>query len=88
MTPDDRHLDAGRGVTGTPTRLDQLQARLRQLILMRETGPKRPAWHAARARMIWRLHNEIARERGAGNSLASSGDSAQQNSDEDVRGNP
>jgi len=40
----------------------RLQARLRQLILMRETGPKRAAWHAARARLIWRLHAEIQQE--------------------------
>ena len=38
---------------------DQLRARLRQLILMRETGPKSAAWHAARMRMIWRLHDEL-----------------------------
>ena len=38
---------------------DQLHARLRQLILMRETGPKSAAWHAARMRMIWRLHDEL-----------------------------
>jgi len=37
----------------------QLRARLRQLILMRETGPKRAAWQAARARLIWRLHDEL-----------------------------
>lgn len=37
----------------------QLHARLRQLILMRETGPKRPAWHAERMRLIWRLHDEL-----------------------------
>jgi len=37
----------------------RLQAKLRQLILMRETGPKRAAWHTARARLIWRLHAEI-----------------------------
>lgn len=43
-------------------RRDQLRARVRQLILMRETGPKRAAWHAARARLIWRLHDEIERE--------------------------
>ena len=30
-----------------------------QLILMRETGPKSRAWHAARVRMIWRLHDEL-----------------------------
>jgi hypothetical protein len=38
---------------------DQLHARLRQLILMRETGPKRPAWHEARMRLIWRLHDRL-----------------------------
>ena len=38
---------------------EQLHARLRQLILMRETGPKSAAWHAARVRMIWRLHDEL-----------------------------
>jgi len=41
---------------------ERLRAQLRQLILMRETGPKRAAWHAARARLIWRLHQEIKRE--------------------------
>ncbi|MFL5805215.1 MAG: hypothetical protein ACJ8CR_26175 [Roseiflexaceae bacterium] len=40
-------------------RQEQLRARLRQLILMRETGPKRSAWHAARMRLIWRLHAEL-----------------------------
>ena len=40
-------------------RQEELRARLRQLILMRETGPKRAAWHAARARLIWRLHDEL-----------------------------
>jgi hypothetical protein len=40
-------------------RQEQLRERLRQLILMRETGPKRMAWHAARARLIWRLHDEL-----------------------------
>lgn len=38
---------------------ERLRSKLRQLILMRETGPKRAAWHAARARLIWRLHEEI-----------------------------
>ena len=41
---------------------ERLRARLRQLILMRETGPKRAAWQAARARLIWRLHAEIQQE--------------------------
>ena len=37
-----------------------LRQRLRQLILMRETGPKRPAWHLQRARLIWGLHDTLA----------------------------
>jgi len=41
---------------------EQLRSRLRQLILMRETGPKRAAWHEARARLIWRLHAELQHE--------------------------
>lgn len=32
---------------------------MRRLILMRETGPKSQAWHAARKQMIWRLHREL-----------------------------
>jgi hypothetical protein len=40
-------------------RQERLRARLRQLILMRETGPKRAAWHSVRARLIWRLHDEL-----------------------------
>ncbi|HJZ47041.1 MAG TPA: hypothetical protein VKE41_07735 [Roseiflexaceae bacterium] len=47
---------------GSSARQEQLRARLRQLILMRETGPKRAAWHAARARLIWRLHAELRHE--------------------------
>jgi hypothetical protein len=41
---------------------EELRTRLRQLILLRETGPKRAAWHAARAQLIWRLHAEIQQE--------------------------
>jgi hypothetical protein len=41
-------------------RRERARERLRQLILMRETAPKRPAWHAARMRLIWRLHDELA----------------------------
>ena len=43
-------------------RKERLRARVRQLILMRETGPKSAAWHAARTRLIWRLHDELRRE--------------------------
>ena len=45
---------------------ERLRARLRQLILMRETGPKRAAWHTARARLIWRLHAELQHEADTG----------------------
>ena len=37
-----------------------LRQRLRQLILMRETGPKRPAWHLRRMQLIWGLHDALA----------------------------
>jgi hypothetical protein len=40
-------------------RAERLRARVRQLILMRETGPKRAGWHAARMRLIWQLHDEL-----------------------------
>jgi hypothetical protein len=40
-------------------RLERLRTQLRQLILMRETGPKRAAWQAARARLIWQLHEQL-----------------------------
>jgi len=40
-------------------RQEQLRTQVRQLILMRETGPKRAAWQAARARLIWRLQAEL-----------------------------
>jgi hypothetical protein len=43
-------------------RREELRTRLRKLILLRETGPKSAAWHAARARLIWRLHDEIKRQ--------------------------
>lgn len=42
-------------------RRTQIIERTRQLILMRETGPKSRAWHAARMRMIWHLHRELER---------------------------
>lgn len=39
-----------------------IRRQLQQLILLRETGPKSAAWHMARTRMIWRLHDEIQHE--------------------------
>ncbi|HNP70210.1 MAG TPA: hypothetical protein PLO33_01275 [Kouleothrix sp.] len=43
-----------------------LRRQLQQLILLRETGPKSAAWHAARSRMIWRLHDEIKQSEAPG----------------------
>lgn len=40
-------------------RRQRIVERTRQLILMRETGPKSRAWHAARVRLIWRLHDAL-----------------------------
>ncbi len=40
---------------------EHLRRQIRQLILLRETGPKSAAWHAARARLIWRLQDEVKR---------------------------
>jgi hypothetical protein len=45
-----------------PNRKERLRGRVRQLILMRETGPKRAGWHQARMRLIWRLHDQIRDE--------------------------
>jgi hypothetical protein len=45
----------------TADRIAQLRYRIHQLILMRETGPKRAGWHQARMRLIWRLHEELDR---------------------------
>lgn len=46
-------------------RAQQLRQQIQQLILLRETGPKSAAWHAARTRLIWRLHDEIKRDEDA-----------------------
>jgi hypothetical protein len=43
-------------------RAELLRRQLQQLILLRETGPKNPAWHQARSRLIWRLHDEIKQD--------------------------
>lgn len=38
-----------------------LRDTVRQLVLMKETGPKSAAWHRARVQMIWRLHRQLER---------------------------
>ncbi len=43
------------------TRADRLRGARRQVVLLRETGPKSAAWHRARAATIWRLHRLIER---------------------------
>jgi hypothetical protein len=42
-------------------RMERLRTQIHQLILLRETGPKSAGWHAARARLIWRLQEELKR---------------------------
>ena len=42
-------------------RQERLRAQLRQLILLRETGPRSPGWNTARMRLIWRLHDTLRR---------------------------
>jgi hypothetical protein len=42
---------------------NQLEATVRQLVLMKETGPKNAAWHRARVGMIWRLQRRLAQAR-------------------------
>jgi uncharacterized coiled-coil DUF342 family protein len=41
----------------------RLNAALRRVVLLRETGPKSAAWHRARVQTIWRLHKQLERER-------------------------
>jgi hypothetical protein len=38
----------------------RLHETVRQLVLMKETGPKSAAWHRARVQMIWRLQRRAA----------------------------
>jgi hypothetical protein len=40
-------------------RRTRLHRSLQKVILLRETGPKRAAWHRARLSTIWRLHRLI-----------------------------
>lgn len=48
--------------TPGPTRLN---AALRRVVLLKETGPKSAAWHRARVQTIWRLHRLIDEARSA-----------------------
>ncbi|NTW03614.1 MAG: hypothetical protein HGA19_20465 [Oscillochloris sp.] len=40
----------------------RLTQSLRQVVLLRETGPKSAAWHRARAQTIWRLHHMLEQQ--------------------------
>jgi uncharacterized coiled-coil DUF342 family protein len=40
--------------------IERLRSQIRQLVLMKETGPKSAAWHRARVQTIWRLHRQLA----------------------------
>jgi hypothetical protein len=42
--------------TGPTPRPERLNAALRRVVLLKETGPKSAAWHRARVQTIWRLH--------------------------------
>jgi hypothetical protein len=50
--------DASRD-TPAPNPDERLRASVRQLVLLKETGPKSAAWHRARVRTIWRLHRAL-----------------------------
>lgn len=39
---------------------EELRRTLRQLVLMKETGPQSAAWQRARLRMIWRLQRRLS----------------------------
>ena len=51
--------------SGLDAEAQRLEETLRQLVLMKETGPKSAAWHRARVQMIWRLHRKLARSQDA-----------------------
>lgn len=47
--------------TEAATEVEHIRNTLRQVVLLRETGPKSAAWHRARLRTIWRLHARLER---------------------------
>lgn len=51
--------DEDRDPPALDTEAKRLQDTVRQLVLMKETGPKSAAWHRARVQMIWRLHRKL-----------------------------
>jgi hypothetical protein len=56
MSPDERHASSALDAEAA-----RLQTVVRQLVLMKETGPKSAAWHRARVQTIWRLQRVLAR---------------------------
>lgn len=60
--------DEDRDPPALDTEARRLQDTVRQLVLMKETGPKSAAWHRARVQMIWRLHRRLERHTAASSS--------------------
>ena len=42
--------------TADESTAERLRTALRRVVLLKETGPKSAAWHRARVRTIWHLH--------------------------------
>lgn len=70
--------DEGRDPPAPDTEAKRLQDTVRQLVLMKETGPKSAAWHRARVQMIWRLHRRLERRTPGSERSPGSFDQAQQ----------
>ncbi|HEY0733634.1 MAG TPA: hypothetical protein VGD69_01910 [Herpetosiphonaceae bacterium] len=70
--------DEGRDLPAPDTEAKRLQDTVRQLVLMKETGPKSAAWHRARVQMIWRLHRRLERRAAASDESPGSFDQAEQ----------
>ncbi|HEY0606402.1 MAG TPA: hypothetical protein VGD58_25990 [Herpetosiphonaceae bacterium] len=70
--------DEGRDLPALDAEAKRLQDTVRQLVLMKETGPKSAAWHRARVQMIWRLHRRLERRAAGSDESPGSLDQAEQ----------
>jgi hypothetical protein len=70
--------DEGREPPAPDTEAKRLQDTVRQLVLIKETGPKSAAWHRARVQMIWRLHRMLDQHAASSHDSPGSSDQAQQ----------